>query len=237
MIRKQDVLAKRILEDYRLLEVLDRMDIPLGLGNKTIAAVAQEQLVDADALVLIINMFSDVTYSATVGEEFHFIPPLLQFLEKSHKTFLGKKIPSIQQNIQTLRHKIQDAKSVMVERFYNNYIEEVSEHIAYENKTVFPYIKTLYRAYLNDGQGIEAAKDYGIKIYGEHHDDIEDVLKDLKNILIRHLPQQPEEGQLRRIVLEQLFELESDLYSHTRIEEEVLIPLVKALEIKLLVGK
>ena len=114
----------------------------------------------------------------------------------------------------------------------DRYIEEITEHIEYENETVFPFVEEIYDAFLNKRDPSSLLKEYDIDIYHEHHDDIEIILKDLKNILIRHLPQK-EEGRTRMIVLELLFDLESDLFSHTRIEDEVLTPLVKRLEEKI----
>ena len=52
----------------------------------------------------------------------------------------------------------------------------------------------MYDAFLKERDPGLLFEEYDISIYGEHHDDIEDVLKDLKNILIRHLPQK-EQGK------------------------------------------
>lgn len=231
IISVEDVLAKVIHANYRVLVVLDRLDIKLGLGSKTIAEVAVENDIQPDAFLLILNLFCNKEYIPAVEGKFEYIPTILTYLKNSHTYFLEEKIPTIQKDIQQLVTILNDSKATTVELFYNNYIKEVNEHMEYEDTTVFPYIEQLYSAYLEQ-EASSLPTDFTIKIYGEHHDDIEDVLKDLKNILIRHLPQK-EEGTLRRIVLQQLFELESDLFSHTRLENEVLISLVKDLENKL----
>lgn len=231
-IRATDVLANVIHSNYRVLVVLDRMGVKLGFDNKTIEQVAKEYNINSGAFLIILNLFCNPKYNPTVEKQFEYIPDFLKYLKSSHRYFLKEKIPTIQQNIHQLVHLLHDTKADMVESFYNTYIEEVTEHIEYENETVFPYIEEMYNAYLTEKDPSSLLKEYDIGIYGEHHEDIEDVLKDLKNILIRHLPQK-EKGKTRRIVLQQLFELESDLYSHTRIEDEVLIPLVKEMENKL----
>lgn len=232
MISKKDILARVIHTNYSVLVVLDRMGIKLGVGNKTIEDIADLYNIKIEAFLLILNLFCNKEYIVEKETEFDYIPDILTYLKNSHAYFLEEKIPEIQQNIHQLVYSIHDSKSEMVEQFYNNYIHEVNEHMSYENETVFPYVEELYKAYLNNVEPGVLSTDYGINIYGEHHDDIENVLKDLKNILIRHLPQE-EEGNWRRIVLQQIFELESDLYSHTRIEDEILIPLVKNLESRL----
>ena len=228
-IEANDILANVIHTNYRVLMVLDRMGIKLGFGNKTIEQITADYHINTGAFLIILNLFCNNRYIPEAGKQFEFIPDFLTYLKNSHRYFLKEKIPAIQQNIKQLVYLLHDSKAEMVESFYNKYIEEVTEHIDYENETVFPFIEEMYDAFLNERDPSLLLKEYDIGIYGEHHGDIEDVLKDLKNILIRHLPQK-EQGKTRRSVLQQLFELESDLSSHTRIEDEVLIPLVKELE-------
>lgn len=229
IIAANDILANVIHSNYRVLVVLDRMGIKLGFDNKTIEQITRENNINTGAFLIILNIFCNNNYIPDVGKNFEFIPDFLTYLKSSHHYFLNEKIPAIQQNIHKLVYHLHDSRTDLVESFYNKYIEEVTEHMDYENETVFPYIEDIYDVFLKRSTIRSSMAEYDISIYGEHHDDIEDVLKDLKNILIRHLPQK-EQGKTRRIVLQQLFELESDLYSHTRIEDEVLIPLVKELE-------
>ncbi|MGC8803040.1 MAG: hypothetical protein ACP5PS_04610, partial [Bacteroidales bacterium] len=58
------------------------------------------------------------------------------------------------------------------------------------------------------------ASEYSVEEYREHHDDIEEKLSDLKNLLIKYLPAR-EDQQARRRLLTHLFELESDLAIHS----------------------
>ena len=70
---------------------------------------------------------------------------------------------------------------------------------------------------------------YSVIKYRDRHNDIEEKLTDLKNLLIKYLPQKNDQ-QIRRKLLFSLFELEFDIHIHTRIEESILIPLVEKLE-------
>ena len=232
VISKQDVLASVIHDNYLTLVVLNRMNIKLGFGNQSVEDVAQQHGINPDALVLILNLFNNEIYFLSIDKKYEYLPDTLLYLKNSHAFFLGGKIPLIQNNIQQLVLMLHDTNAKMIEYFYNKYIEEVTEHMDYENNTVFPYIETMHQALLSNQNLDILEKEFNIEIYGEHHDDIEDALADLKNILIRHLPEK-NDGELRITILQQLFELEFDLYSHTRIENEVLIPLTKSLEDKL----
>jgi regulator of cell morphogenesis and NO signaling len=65
--------------------------------------------------------------------------------------------------------------------------------------------------------------------YREHHDDIQEKLDDVKKLLIEHLPQKAD-NNLRRKILFALFDLDADLQTHSKIENEILIPQVEQFE-------
>ena len=72
-----------------------------------------------------------------------------------------------------------------------------------------------------------------IDSYAEEHSDIESKLFDLKNILIKYLPES-KDSYLRNQVLNALFKLENDLNDHSRIENMVLVPMISVMENELL---
>ena len=71
--------------------------------------------------------------------------------------------------------------------------------------------------------------DYEIKDYKNHHQDIETKLLDLKNLLIKHLPEKNDQV-FRRNLLFELFRFERDLRIHTIIEESILVTAIENLE-------
>lgn len=76
-------------------------------------------------------------------------------------------------------------------------------------------------------------KKESITLYADDHDNIEDKLFDLKNLMIKYLPP-TEDYSLSNAILYELFRLERDLGDHSRIEEKVLIPKVEAIEKQIL---
>ncbi len=67
---------------------------------------------------------------------------------------------------------------------------------------------------------------------------MEEKLFDLKNIIIKYLPE-PTDDRLSFKILDDLFTLEKDLNEHARMENLILIPKVEAMEfaLKKLTGK
>jgi regulator of cell morphogenesis and NO signaling len=117
---------------------------------------------------------------------------------------------------------------VMVEKFFDQYFSEVTEHLQYEDQVVFDYVNNLFDCF-EKRQVASLNADYSVNDYQEHHGDIEEKLEDLKSLLLKHLPLRDDQ-QIRRKLLFSLFELEYDLNIHTRIEELILIPLVEQME-------
>ena len=74
-----------------------------------------------------------------------------------------------------------------------------------------------------------AAENYSVIDYREHHDDIQEKLDDVKKLLIEHLPQKAD-NNLRRKIIFALFDLDADLQTHSKIENEILIPQVEQFE-------
>jgi len=70
---------------------------------------------------------------------------------------------------------------------------------------------------------------YNILCFEDNHSDIDGKLCDLKNIIIKYLPENCS-AKLRYEVLSDIFRFEEDLSRHTVIENQILIPLVEKLE-------
>ena len=116
----------------------------------------------------------------------------------------------------------------MIGKFFDKYFKEVVEHLDYEDDVVFPYVLGL-NDQLALKSPINTTASYSVTEYREHHNDIEEKLTDLNNLLIKYIPQKNDQ-QIRRKLLLILFELEYDLKIHSLIEETILIPMVEKME-------
>jgi regulator of cell morphogenesis and NO signaling len=70
---------------------------------------------------------------------------------------------------------------------------------------------------------------YSMDTYGKEHNNVDEKLWDLKNILIKYLPGTVDET-VRNAMICEVFRLERDIRDHTRIEETILMPLVAEME-------
>ncbi|MCF8406203.1 MAG: hypothetical protein K9H58_19835, partial [Bacteroidales bacterium] len=76
---------------------------------------------------------------------------------------------------------------------------------------------------------LEKINNYSINVFAGEHDNVEEKLYDLKNIIIKYLPPSKDKALRNRILME-LFRLEKDLNAHAELEDKVLIPKVAKME-------
>ncbi len=215
-------LSDMILANYMLLTILPRFNIELGFGDRTVAKICGEQGIDRDFFLMVCNLHSFDGYIPTKEELLHTNPQsVVEYLKQSHNYYVNTRIAAIEVKLDELSTLIDINHYVVLTKFFLEYKREVLNHFEYEEREVFPYVQRLI-----DGN---AETTYNINKYEENHDDIEDKLNDLKNILLKYLPSSSS-SQLRFDVLQDIFQFEDDLDKHIRIEDRVLTPIAKRME-------
>lgn len=230
-------MADIVLHDPTLVPIINRFGIHLGMGDRTIREICLEHDLHLEFFITILNAFHDKLYFPK--EQLKNFPPnlLINYLLKAHRYFLDDKLPEI---ATLIKEAVQEAdvnkkKYAIIEKFLIHYKKEFSHHIDREEEKVFPYILKLEHAQSIE-QSIEdiesLLQEYPIAEYREEHEDVEEKIFDLKNIIVRHLPT-PNNDRLWYQILREIFTLEKELNEHTRIEDLILIPKVEAMEIAL----
>lgn len=220
---KPDVKMVDVLHNnYQFLQMLDRFDIQFGFGDQTVEEICKEHHIDIRLFILIANVFNYKEYEPK-SSDIESCPPgeLLSYLQKSHAYYTGYRFPELEKQLRELISSWDSVPAKVVESFFSEYRKEVQEHLAYEEEVVFPYIKKLINK--------EDTTGYTILEFEEKHDDIEAKVKDLKNILIKYIPER-NDAMKRNEFLLHLFLLEEDLNKHLLIENKVLIPVAILLE-------
>lgn len=214
-------MSELIDEDYHLLLLLNHLNINLGFGERNVETVCKEHDFDADCFIFLANFFS--RKAMNVEEEFYRLPiePFLVYLENSHSYFLERRLPNIRRKLNIVFSDAGEKLQSMVLNFFDLYHQEVDEHMSYENETVFPYINSLVSK--------KSEKNYSIDIFEERHNDIEGKVSDLKQILMKYVDGSKDQELMVNILME-LYMSEEELAAHTYIEDELVIPRVKALE-------
>lgn len=222
-----------IHQNYLIIHVLDRFGISLGFGDKTIHELCKEKKLNTDFFLEIINSYLDPDYFPKETLKTFPVRMIIEYLSKTHQEYLGNLIPRIETLIGEIAKSCYTDKKhgFLLSKFFNEYREELIKHIEREDNKVFPYAQCVELVYQNkaDKHCLSIISRYSIATYQNEHDDIEEKLYDLKNIIIKYLPA-PKKPTLCIDVLQELFHLEKDMNDHSRIEEKVLIPMVERME-------
>lgn len=217
-----------IISNPYLMLMLEHFKINMEVHEKTVEQICIEYKINLELFLTIANLFNEFKPSPISEYSSNDIQTIINYLKNSHQFYLKEKYPQIQDYIKQIYQINNHPEILMIEKFFDTYFIEVTEHIDYENSVVFPYIVNL-DSRLSQKNYEDTENSYSVTEYREYHNDIEEKLTDLKNLLIKYLPQKGDQ-QLRRKLLFCLFELEYDLNIHSQIEDSILIPLVEKME-------
>lgn len=215
-----DRLRDLVDDNNLLLLVIDRFNIPLGFGDSTIAEICSNENLDTSTFLAVANLVCGRPYSARNIS----LPALTTYLENAHSYFLDFILPSIREKLIKAINS-QDATDVgfLILKYYDDYLAEVNRHMKHENDVIFPHVNVMASGQDDDRVSL---LDYSL-----NHDDMVDKLQELKDIIIRHYPHTT--NNVLTYALYDIINVENDLTSHWRIENELFMPAGLALEQKM----
>lgn len=217
-------MSELVIANPKLMLMLPRLGMELGFGDHSVKEVCEKAGVFPSFFLLICNVYSHEDFKPCSNDlKFVNTNILILYLLASHKYYLEERLPHIEFHLNKIIEACIPKFGKTLKRFFEEYKNEVIKHFDYEEKTVFPYMKSL-----NENSPYS---DYKISQFKLNHSNIEDKLNDLMNILIKYLPPNVFTKERIEISLD-IKELSSDLNNHTLIEERILIPYVESLEKK-----
>lgn len=229
-------MADLVHLNYLLLNVLNRFGIPLGFADTSVEEVCKQQGIDVHFFLDIANTYHFKEYFPRKQLQKYPVQPVLQYLRNTHHYYIRQKMPELKILLdQTIKVCYKDIKTQqLIISFFSGYSDQLVNHIEKEEKIVFPYVNWLedYLAGKDLSVGDNNYTDYSIQQYKNTHDDIEEKLADLQNLIIKYLPA-PDDMYACNKLLFELFALENDINYHSRIEEKVLIPKARSLELEI----
>jgi regulator of cell morphogenesis and NO signaling len=226
-ITKDKRMFDLIVENHSLLLCLQHFEIDFAVGGKTVEELCSENNIDPEAFIIVANLYNGFLPEERSLNTITNIHSVLLFLKKSHSYYVRDKYPELKYYLEKLKNNHNSKDHQLIERFFNDYFEEVMEHLKYEDEVAFPYFKNIQNP---DGKLNKYS--FSVNEYRNHHTDIETKLTDLKSLFLKHI-QLESELSFKRKFLTTLFELEFDLKIHSYIEERVLIPIIERFEAEL----
>jgi len=218
-----DQMVALIKDDYSILQSLGRFGINLGFGDKTVQEVCEEQSVDTYTFLAIVNFYINGTTDMT---DMHRIsmPTVLHYLKSSHDYFIDFQLPDIRKRLEVSLDE-NDNLARLIVKLYDEFAHQITQHMHYEEKTVFPYVDALSNG--------DLSKKYDIQTFSRHHGQVTQTLRELKNIIIKYLPSNPLKNNQLTETLYKLYNMEDWLMMHSEVEDKIFVPAIKNLENKL----
>lgn len=217
-----DKMISLIADNYNILQSLGSFGISLGFGDKTVREVCEEQNVDTYTFLAVVNFSINGHRDIDNAARFS-VPTLLHYLKASHEYYLNFQLPFIRRELEDSLDE-RDNLARLIMKLYDEYAHEIRKHMQYEEKTVFPYVEDLIEGKMCD--------DYDAETFSKKHGQTDMQLRELKNIIIKYLPNDAHHNNRLTATLYDIYNNEEWLAQHSLIEEQIFIPAVRNLEQK-----
>lgn len=222
MYEASDKMISLIRDNYNLLQSLGSFGISLGFGDKTVKQVCDDQNVDTNTFLAVVN-FTINGYREMDDVSRLSVPTLLQYLKASHDYFIGFQLLFIRKELVDALDE-NDNLARLILKLYDEYSRSVTQHMKYEEKTVFPYVESLIAG--------KPMANYAIDMYSKHHGQESMKLRELKSIIIKYFPGDSLRNNQLSATLYDIYNNEEWLALHAEVEDKIFIPAIKYLEDK-----
>lgn len=161
------------------------------------------------------------------------LPLLLEYLRKTHTYYNDKRLGEIEQGIENIQKKYIDKPESlyweMIDMLFSAWKRHLQLHIEQEERVLFPYVEKLVTAQEESASVLDT---FSLSQFVHHHEDdqLEDGLKEICNSVRKHSSGLEELPLSQKVLLTQLNAFETDLWVHSLMEDNVLIPRAQKIE-------
>lgn len=213
-------LCEVIVDEPSVVPVINRFDIVLGVGDRTIKSICKEKGIDTSFFITILNAFihesfflENLTVAFNAGD-------VVDYLRKTNNSYLRNQLPNIERHFAALISRSDSNNNLpLLFNFYREVKTEIERRIDSDNQW--------FDAIISAEQSNSEVSVAGNAVQAES-DSIEDKLSDLINMFVIHL-RGDYDRNLCHAVLFAVISLEKDICQNNRIRNRVLRPLVDAL--------
>lgn len=161
------------------------------------------------------------------------IPTVVEYLKRSHKEYLEKRIPEIERSLEIVTEGLEPESifGVVLNSYFNGYKNHLVEHIAVEEEKLFPYaLHICHHEALTPKQAIELEHYSSVQFLSEHnHEEMK-----LNTIIQLFKTYQPSSVNATpfRLLMQRIGALSEDMVIHELLEDQVLVVKLMELEIQ-----
>ncbi len=223
MVSSTSHLADVVNANPGILSVLERLNIRLGFHEATIEDICKRYGLSENLVLSVFNIYNNSAYQPQADSlSKEDMSRLIAYLQTSHEYYSRKSFPALHNKIHRLLKEGDQNNAKIINRFYDDYSDEMRHHFIFEENIVFPFLKDLLE------KEEERAAPFDLQLFSENHTNIEEKLSDLKNTILKYLPDNYSPS-LRTEILKDIYSIEEDLKKHTAIEDKLLLPAICSL--------
>ena len=210
-------MRELIRDNSLILMAIGRFDISFGFGDDSVKEVCERNNVDVDTFLAVCNLLSGYHY----GIERLSLHSLMGYLMRAHTSFLDYTLPKIRYNlIEAINYSQANEVSLLMIKFFDDYVVEVKHHMTYENDVIFRYVENLLDDTIDES--------FSFAKFSGNHSHTVTKLNELKDIFIYHYKQN--DNSRLSAVLYDIINCEKDMMLHFEVEKNLFVPAVERLE-------
>ncbi|MBD5266843.1 MAG: helix-turn-helix transcriptional regulator [Bacteroides sp.] len=212
-----DRLKTIIENEPHILGVLSRFGLSFGFGDKTVSEACIEDNVHMGSFLAVSNFLCGQDYT-----QFEIsLSALMGYLRKAHTHFLDFLLPTIRRKlIEAINNSDISDVAFLLLKFFDDYVQEVHNHMAHENDEVFNYVTNLLNGVTNE--------QFRITDYSLNHSSMTEKLSQIKDLFISHY--HVKDNEILTSALFDIIYCGKELQNHCDIENKIFIPAVEKLE-------
>lgn len=208
--------ASNLLKEYRI-------DFCCG-GDRALRDALQQQAIEPSAFLKRLNMIVALAEQDDSGTDYLSLSlsELTAHIVHRHHAYLKEELPVLGEFVSKIM-RVHGPNHQELKELYNLYFDmkaELDEHLAAEEEGIFPYIEEYERS--SSARALEQAVQ-AIEVLETDHDKVGDILKLMRTIANDYaLP--PDACRTYTLAYQKLEQLESDLFEHIHLENNILFP-------------
>ncbi len=195
------------MTDRNVIMLLDSLRFRLGFGDASIDEVCSSRSYPTHIFLMLANVCTDESYVPDVSSlSADDAPAVIEYVKLSHKYFSESLLPYLH----ALIHRALSDEAAMYADVLNRYFDQLLQNVN-------AHFEAEELSFESGGHGQVPDE------AGAHFDFLEK-LEDLRNLIVRYLPDNSTDNA-RYLILGTLQDLEQSLRGHIVIEEKILFPL------------
>lgn len=193
-------MADLLADHNELIPVLNRFGIRLGVGDKTLVELCNERELNVDFILTVLNVYLDKSYVPNTSLTLFGVKPIADYFHQTIENYIHDLVPNIEKHLNAF----------------------IAVSGGSENKELHMLREVFLKFKEQMTQHLQKLDNYD--------DDFPDeLLSDLKNILIKHLSAEYNQNLCHAVIFS-LHSLEKDLEAHNRLRRRILRPKLNELD-------